>query len=403
MEGIRSLEVFMGTAVIVEATRTPIGKRNGSLSGMHAAEILGAAQAGLVERAGIDPALVEQIAGGCVTQAGEQSGNVTRTAWLHAGMPHGAGCQTLDAQCGSAQQAVHLIAGLIAAGAIDVGVACGVEAMSRVPLGTAAMAGAAAGPHRAGPRPASWTIDMPNQFVAAERIAQRRGLTRADLDAFGLASQQNAARAWAGGHFDREVLAVKAPVRDGDGQPTGETVTVDRDQGLRETSAEALAGLKPVVDGGLHTAGTSSQISDGAAAVLLVDEARARDLGLRPRAKILAQCLIGDEPYYHLDGPVAATERVLRRSGMTVADIDLFEVNEAFASVVLSWMSVHRPDPERVNVNGGAIALGHPVGSTGSRLITTALHELERRDASTALISMCAGGAMATATILERI
>ncbi len=409
----------MGTAVIVEAARTPIGKRNGSLSGLHAAEILGAAQTGLIERAGLDPALVEQIAGGCVTQAGEQSSNVTRTAWLHAGMPHGTGCQTLDAQCGSAQQAVHLIAGLIAAGAIEVGLACGVEAMSRVPLGTAALAGAGAAPGGAGaggagaggaragggagPRPASWSIDMPNQFVAAERIAQRRGLSRADLDAFGLASQQKAARAWAGGHFDREVLAIKAPLLDAERQPTGETTTVDRDQGLRETSAEALAALKPVVDGGLHTAGTSSQISDGAAAVLLVDETRALDLGLRPRARILAQCLIGDEPYYHLDGPVAATERVLRRTGMGISDIDLFEVNEAFASVVLSWMSVHRPDPDRVNVNGGAIALGHPVGSTGSRLITTALHELERRDATTALVSMCAGGAMATATILERL
>ena len=387
----------MGTAVIVEAVRTPIGKRNGSLSGMHAAEILGAAQRGLVERAGIEPALVEQIAGGCVTQAGEQSNNVTRTAWLHAGLPPQTGCLTLDAQCGSAQQAVHVIAGLIAARAIDVGIACGVEAMSRVPLGTAAMAGGTS------PRPATWNIDMPNQFEAAERIAKRRGLTRGDLDDFGLRSQRNAASAWAAGHFDREVVPVKAPVLDGDRQPTGESATVDRDQGLRETTAEGLAGLKPVLDGGLHTAGTSSQISDGAAAVLLVDQRLARDLGLRPLARIVTQCLIGDEPYYHLDGPVAATERVLRRSGMSIEDIDIFEVNEAFASVVLSWMSVHGPDPDRVNVNGGAIALGHPVGSTGSRLLTTALHELERRDASTALISMCAGGAMATATIIERI
>ena len=400
----------MGRAVIVEAVRTPIGKRNGSLSGMHAAEMLGAAQRGIVERARIDPALIEQLAGGCVTQAGEQSNNVTRTAWLHAGLPRQAGCLTLDAQCGSAQQAVHVIAGLIAADAIDVGLACGVEAMSRVPLGTAALAGgsrggASQGQHSGGssPRPPTWTIDMPNQFEAAERIARRRGLTRADLDAFGLRSQQNAASAWAASHFDREVIPVKAPVLGADRQPTGETATVDRDQGLRETTAEGLAGLKPVLDGGLHTAGTSSQISDGAAAVLLADEGRARELGLRPRARILAQCLIGDDPYYHLDGPVAATERVLRRGGMSISDVDIFEVNEAFASVVLSWMRVHEPDQDRVNVNGGAIALGHPVGSTGSRLLTTALHELERRDASTALVSMCAGGAMATATIIERV
>jgi acetyl-CoA C-acetyltransferase len=387
----------VGTPVIVEAVRTPIGKRRGALSGLHPAEILGRAQTALVERAGIAPWAVEQIAGGCVTQAGEQAGNVTRTAWLHAGMPSQAGCQTLDAQCGSAQQAVHLIAGLIAAGAIDVGIGCGVEAMSRVGLG------ANIGTGIGSPRPDSWTIDLPNQFQAAERIAQRRGIGRAELDAFGLRSQRNAQRAWAEGRFDREVAPVKAPVLDGDGQPTGEFRNVDRDQGLRETTLEGLAALKPVLPDGLHTAGTSSQISDGAAAVLVVEEDKARELGLRPRARILAQCLIGDEPYYHLDGPVAATTRVLSRSGMIMEDIDVFEVNEAFASIVLSWMSVHRPDPDKVNVNGGAIALGHPVGSTGSRLITTALHELERRDGNVALISMCAGGAMATATIIERM
>jgi len=387
----------VGTAVIVEAVRTPIGKRRGALAGLHPAELLGRAQSALVEKAGIEPAEVEQIAGGCVTQAGEQAGNVTRTAWLNAGMPVQVGCQTLDAQCGSAQQAVHLIAGLIAAGAIDVGIGCGVEAMTRVGLGANIGSGIGS------PRPASWTIDMPNQFQAAERIAQRRGINRAELDAFGLRSQRNAKQAWAEGRFDREVVPVKAPVLDGDGQPTGEYRNVDRDQGLRETTVEGLATLKPVLPDGLHTAGTSSQISDGAAAVLLVDEAKAAELGLRPRARIVCQALIGDEPYYHLDGPVAATERVLKRSGLTIGDIDLFEVNEAFASIVLSWMSVHKPDPEKVNVNGGAIALGHPVGSTGCRLITTALHELERRDGSTALISMCAGGAMATATIIERI
>jgi acetyl-CoA C-acetyltransferase len=387
----------VGTAVIVEAVRTPIGKRGGVLAGLHAAEVLGAAQRAVTDRAGLDAAAVEQVAGGCVTQAGEQSSNITRTAWLHAGLPHATGCLTLDAQCGSAQQAVHLVAGLIAADAIGAGIGCGVEAMSRVPLG------ANVGTQVGTPRPAGWDIDLPNQYVAAERIAARRGLTRDELDRFGLRSQTLAQQAWAEGRFDRETVPVKAPVLDAGGQPTGETRTVDRDQGLRETSLEALARLKPVLPDGLHTAGTSSQISDGAAAVLLLDERRARELGLRPRARIVAQCLIGAEPYYHLDGPVAATERVLERSGMTIGDIDLFEINEAFASVVLSWLSVHRPDPDRVNVNGGAIALGHPVGSTGARLITTALHEMERRDASTALISMCAGGAMATASIIERL
>jgi len=379
----------MGTAVIVEAVRTPVGKRGGVLSGVHAAEILGGVQKALIDRAGIAAAEVEQVAGGCVTQAGEQSNNVTRTAWLHAGLPHTAGCLTLDAQCGSAQQAAHLMAGLIAADAIGVGIACGVEAMSRVPLGTAALGGRA---DAGTPRPGSWDIDMPSQYVAAERIARRRGLSRADTDAFGLRSQTLAQAAWAQGHFDREVVPVKV----------GPDM-VDRDQGLRETSLEALARLKPMVEGGLHTAGSSSQISDGAAAVLLADADRARQLGLRPRAQILAQCLIGAEPYYHLDGPVQATERVLERSGMGIGDIDLFEVNEAFASIVLSWLAVHQADPDRVNVNGGAIALGHPVGSTGARLLTTALHELERRGAGTALVTMCAGGAMATATIIERL
>jgi len=387
----------VGTAVIVEAVRTPIGKRGGALAGLHAAEILGAAQTALLDRAGIQPGAVEQVAGGCVTQAGEQSSNVTRTSWLHAGLPYQTGCFTLDAQCGSAQQAVHLIAGLIAADAIGVGIGCGVEAMSRVPLG------ANRGTEYGTPRPSSWDIDLPNQFVAAERIAQRRGLSRARVDAFGLRSQTAAQLAWSQGWFDREVVPIKAPVLDADHQPTGETRTVERDQGLRETSLAALAGLRPVLEGGVHTAGTSSQISDGAAAVLLLEAGRARELGLRPRARIVAQCLVGAEPFYHLDGPIAATERVLGRSGMTLGDIDLFEVNEAFASVVLSWLSVHQPDPEKVNVNGGAIALGHPVGSTGARLLTTALHELERRDAATALITMCAGGAMSTATIIERL
>ncbi|MDI9938091.1 steroid 3-ketoacyl-CoA thiolase [Rhodococcus opacus] len=387
----------MGTPVIVEAVRTPIGKRGGWLSGLHAAEILGAAQRGILDRSGIDPELVEQVIGGCVTQAGAQSNNITRTAWLHAGLPWQVGATTIDCQCGSAQQANHLIAGLIATDAIDVGIACGIEAMSQVPLG--ANVGENAGPRR----PADWDIDMPNQFEAAERIARRRGITRADVEALGVRSQARAKQAWDEGRFDREVLQVTAPVVDKEGNLTGETRVVTRDQGLRDTTAESLAKLKPVLEGGIHTAGTSSQISDGAAAVMLMDESRARALGLKPRARIISQALVGSEPEFHLDGPVQATARVLERSGMKIGDLDLFEVNEAFASVLLSWASVHEPDMDRVNVNGGALALGHPVGSTGSRLITTALHELERTDGSTALITMCAGGALATGTIIERI
>ena len=387
----------MGTPVIVEAVRTPIGKRGGWLSGLHAAEILGLAQAGIVERAGIDPALVEQVVGGCVTQAGEQSNNVTRVAWLHAGLPWTSGAQTIDAQCGSAQQATHLVAGLIATGAIDVGMSCGVEAMSRVPLG--ANVGVDAGPRR----PESWDIDLPNQFEAAERIARRRGLTADDLNALGVRSQQLAKQAWDEGRFDREVLAVKAPAVEKDGTKTGEILDVTKDQGLRDTTLEGLQKLKPVMEGALHTAGTSSQISDGAAAVLLMDSDRAAALGLKPRARIVSQALVGAETEFHLDGPIQSTERVLSKAGMSIGDLDLFEINEAFASVVLSWASVHKPDFDKVNVNGGALAIGHPVGSTGARLITTALHELERRDGSTALITMCAGGALSTGTIIERI
>lgn len=387
----------MGNPVIVEATRSPIGKRNGWLSGLHATEILGEVQKAVVTKAGIDAGLVEQLIGGCVTQYGEQSNNITRVSWLTAGLPEHVGATTVDCQCGSGQQANHLIAGLIAIGAIDVGIACGVEAMSRVGLG------ANAGPDRSKIRAASWDIDMPDQFTAAERIAKRRGITRDDIDAFGLASQRKAAQAWAQGRFDREISPIVAPVLDDQKQPTSERAPVTRDQGLRDTTIEGLASLKPVMEGGIHTAGTSSQISDGAAAVLWMDSDVAKAHGLTPRARIVAQANVGAEPYYHLDGPVQSTAKVLEKAGMKMGDIDITEINEAFASVVLSWARVHEPDMDTVNVNGGAIALGHPVGCTGSRLITTALHELERSDKSTALITMCAGGALSTGTILERI
>jgi acetyl-CoA C-acetyltransferase len=340
------------------------------------------------------------VVGGCVTQAGEQGFNVTRMAWLRQGFPYQVAATTVDCQCGSSQQANHFIHNLIAAGAIDVGLACGVESMSRVPLG--ANVGSGIG-HAI---PDDLPYDLPDQFTAAERIANRYGITRSDVDWLGTISQHRAAYAVTDHRFEREIHPVTAPVVGAEG-PRGdhgtETVTVATDQGLRDTTTDALAALKPVVPGGIHTAGNSSQISDGAAAVLWMSEHRARADGLRPRARIVGQALVGSDPYFHLDGPIAATTRILERVGMTIADIDLFEINEAFASVVLSWAKVHEVDMDKVNVNGGAIALGHPVGATGSRLITTALHELERRDASTALITMCCGGAVATATVLERL
>ncbi|MES9536203.1 steroid 3-ketoacyl-CoA thiolase [Actinomadura sp. NPDC000600] len=386
----------MPEAVIVDAVRTPVGKRYGALSGLHPVQLLGATQRGLLERAGVDAATVGQVVGGCVTQAGEQSNNVTRNAWLYAGLPYRTACTTVDCACGSSQQAVHIVAGLIASGAVHTGIGCGVEAMSRVFLGQALT------PETGSPAPDGWELDMPDQFTAAERIAKLRGITREDADALGLASQVKAKAAWAEDRFAGQILEIEAPVMTKEG-PTGETAVVTCDQGLRDTTAEALAGLKPVVPDGIHTAGNSSQISDGAAAVLLMSADRAAELGLRPRARIVASGMVGSDPYYHLDGPIDSTRHVLERAGMKLSDIDLVEINEAFASVVLSWASVLGADMDRVNVNGGAIALGHAVGSTGARLITQAVNELERSDRSTALVTMCAGGAHSTATIIERI
>lgn len=387
----------MTNVVIVEAARTPIGRRRGALAGLHPATLLGFAQRAVLDRAGVAPEEIGQIVGGVVTQAGEHSNNVARNAWLHAGLPYTTAATTIDCACGSSQQAVHMVAGLIASGQIDAGIGCGVESMSRVFLGQALAPGTGI------PFPADWTVDMSDQFTSAERIAANRGIKRGDTDAFGLESQRRAAQAWAEGRFDREIVPVEAPVVTKEGEPTGEIATVTRDGGLRETTAEGLAALKPVMDGAIHTAGSSSQISDGAAAVLLMSEEKANALGLRPRARIVSSGMVGSDPYYTLDGPIDSTRHVLDKAGMSLGDIDIVEINEAFASVVLSWAQVLDADMSKVNVNGGAIALGHPVGSTGSRLITTALHELERSDRSTALITMCAGGALSTATIIERI
>ena len=388
-------------AVIVEAVRTPIARGKpivGELSGVHAAQLLAISYKGLIERSGLDYEDIEQIVSGCVTQAGEQSNNIARNAWLSMGKNYSAGAASLDTQCGSAQAANHMISGLIGSGQINIGIAGGVEAMSRVGLG----ANAYNGPGFF--QPSDWPWDSsPDQFTSVERIAKKRGLTRRDVDEFACESQRRAKVAWDEGRFDREVLQVETPIVGEDGQPTGEMRTVSKDQGLRDTTMEALESLKPVTEGGIHTPGNASQISDGSAAVLWMsaDEAKAR--GLKPRARIITGVMTGTDPYYLLDGPVDATALLFKKSGMNMNDIDLVEINEAFAAVVLSWQRVYEADMSKVNVNGGAIAIGHPVGSTGARLITTALHELERQDKTTALITMCCGAAIGTGTIIERI
>lgn len=391
----------MANPVIVEAGRTAIGKRGGQFADTHAAVLLGAAQRGVLERAGVDPGSIGQVVGGCVTQAGEQASNITRTSWLHAGFPYQVAATTIDTQCGSSQQANHLIHNMIAAGVVDSGLACGVEHMSKVWLGANVPRISDTEFVNGSSKPADFSLDMPDQFGAAERIAARRGITREEVDFLGLVSQQKAIKATEEGRFEREIIPVT--VTDAEGNE----VVVNRDGGLRETTAEKLASLKAVLPDGMHTAGNSSQISDGAAAVLWMSEERAKAEGLRPRARIVAQCLVGSDPYYHLDGPVDSTAKVFADSGLTMADIDIVEINEAFASVVLSWAKVYGVTEEelvsKVNVNGGAIALGHPVGSTGSRLITTALHELERTDKELALVTMCCGGAVSTATIIQRL
>jgi len=391
----------MREAVIVEAVRTPIGRGKpgaGDLSTYHPGTLLGMVQDALVERAGVDPAEIEQVVGGCVTQAGEQSNNITRVAWLNRNKGWRTGGTTVDTQCGSGQQANHIISAFIRAGSIDAGISCGVEVMSHVGLG----ANVIHGPGYFQPPEWAWDTAQ-DQFTHAERIAQNRGITREDVDRFALQSQQRAQRARDEGRFTREILPIDVPVLGAEGKPTGATKRVAHDQGIRPSTLEGLANLKPVREGGVHTPGNSSQISDGAAAVLWMSAEKARELGLRPRARIVAGVVVGTDPYYLLDGPIDATVEIERKTGMKVSDFDLVEINEAFASVVLSWAVVFEPDMAKVNPNGGAIALGHPVGATGSRLIVTALHELERRDATTAFITMCCGSSVGTGTVIERL
>jgi acetyl-CoA C-acetyltransferase len=387
----------MREVVIVEAVRSPIGRRKGGLSGLHPAELLGIVQKAALTRAGVAPDAVGQVIGGCVSQVGEQSFDVARTAWLAQGLPMEVPATTVDSQCGSSQQATSLGAGLIGAGIEDLVVTCGVEMMTRVPLGSNMSGGS--------PLPRTYRdhYAFASQFQGAEMIAKEYGISREDTDRFGLRSQQLAATAWREGRFAREVVPIDAPVLGEDRKPTGERRRVERDEGLRETSLEKLAGLQPVEAGGVHTAGTSSQVSDGAAALVLASPDRARDLKLRPRARILATTLVGVDPVTMLKGPIPATRKVLAETGLTIGDMAVCEVNEAFASVVLAWMEEIGPNPERVNPSGGAIALGHPTGSTGARLLTTALHELERTGGRYGLVAMCCGGGLGTGTIIERL
>ncbi|HRW37264.1 MAG TPA: steroid 3-ketoacyl-CoA thiolase [Aquihabitans sp.] len=390
----------MPEVVIVDAVRTPVGKRNGGLSTLHPADTLGVVQQAVLERAGVDPAAVEQVVAGCVSQIGEQAFDIGRTAWLAAGLPQSVAATTVDTQCGSSQQATGLASALVGGGVVDVALACGVEAMSRVPIGSNAKG------DYGRPIPKSYfpRYEFTSQFEGAERIAERWGITRDDADAFGLRSQQLAAQAWAEDRFGTQIVPVEAPDVDEEGKPTGTTHLVARDEGLRETTLEKLQKLKPVArEDGVHTAGSSSQISDGAGAVLMMSADKAAELGLTPRARVVDTCLVGVDPVLMLTGPIDATRRLLDRTGLSIADIDTFEINEAFASVVLAWAKELDVPMERVNPNGGAIALGHPLGGTGAILVTKALHELERTGGRYGLVSMCCGGGLGTGTIIERL
>jgi acetyl-CoA C-acetyltransferase len=361
------------------------------------ADLLGAVQSAALERSGIAPEKIGQVVGGCVSQVGEQSFNISRIAWLSQGLPMEVASTTVDSQCGSSQQATSMGMAMISGGLEDIVLTCGVEMMSRVPLGSNMKDGVPMGPsYMEHYQPTS-------QFQGAAMVAEEYQITRADTDAFGLKSQTNANKAWDEGRFEREIVPIEAPVLDDEFKPTGKTQIISRDEGLRPTTLEALQGLNAVPGQEIHTAGTSSQVSDGAAAIVLASENAIEELGLTARAKIVATTLVGVDPVTMLKGPIPATTKVLEKAGLTIDDIDVFEVNEAFASVVLAWQKELAINPDKVNPNGGAIALGHPTGSTGARLITTALHELERSGGRYGLIAMCCGGGLGTGTIIERI
>ena len=388
----------MPTAVIVDAIRTPLGKRNGKLKEWHPVDLAAQTLDALVRNTGIDPAIIDDVVMGCVMQVGEQAANVARNAVLAAGWPESVPGTTIDRQCGSSQQAAHFAAQGVMAGAYDVVVAAGVEVMTRVPMGASMSDGKFGWPF--GPmvgaryQPQGGLVP---QGISAELIADKWGISRDDMDRFGVQSQERAARATREGRFEREIL----PVKDAEGN------LMTADEGIRDTSMESLGKLKPSFrseeEGGRVTAGNSSQITDGSAALLIMSEEKAKALGLRPRARFVNFSLAGDDPRFMLTAPIPATHKVLERAGMSIGDMDTIEINEAFASVVLAWEKEFRPDMEKVNPNGGAIAIGHPLGCSGARLMTTLLHELERTGGRYGLQTMCEGGGMANATIIERL
>ena len=398
----------MTTAVIVDAVRTAGGRRHGKLSGWHPVDLAAETLKALVERNDLDPALIDDVIMGCVMQVGAQAVNVGRNAVLAAGFPESVPATTVDRQCGSSQQALHFAAQGVMAGQYDVAVAAGVEVMSLVPMGASAASGQGVG------APFGATVarryagvgGLVPQGISAEMIADKWDLSREDLDRFSARSQQWAARATAEGRFEREVLPVTLKHKDKEtGKVTESDELVTADEGIRpDTTAEVLAKLKPSFKpDGKVTAGNSSQITDGASAVLIMSEERAATLGLTPRARFHTFALAGVDPVTMLTGPIPATTKVLERAKLTLDDIDLVEINEAFASVVLAWEKEHHPDMDRVNVNGGAIALGHPLGCSGTKLMATLLNELERTGGRYGLQTMCEGGGLANATIIERL
>ncbi len=391
----------MPNAVIVDAVRTPVGRRGGRLSGWHATDLAAQPLIALLARNDLDPALIEDVIMGCTMTVGEQAMNIARNAAMAAGFPDSVPGTTVDRQCGSAQQAIHFVAQAVMAGAMDIAIGAGIESMSRVPIGSTTESG----PGEAYGPLYKERFELIHQGECAEEIARRWKVDREEMDAFALESHQRAARAADEGRFDHELVAIESWVHPDVPGAADVTGIMGRDEGVRrDTSLEKLAGLRPAFfEGGTVTAGTSSQISDGAAAVLIMSEERASSLGLVPRARFHTFAVAANDPQIMLTAPIPATEMVLAKAKLTLGDIDLVEINEAFASVVLAWEREFHPDMSKVNVNGGAIAIGHPTGCSGARLMATLLNELERTGGRYGLQTMCEGGGQANATIIERL